>query len=132
MDITTKTSAINVATDLVKTRFQNPHMRKQYTNTLNAFYKIYTTEGGIRGLYRGAYPTMARAAALNAAQLSSYDHFKRFLLRHNLMQDNSYCHVVSALFSGLVTTIVTNRKITNTAFQRKFQTLSKNNKNNSF
>jgi len=97
-------------TDLVKIRFQSvlPGQSRVYKHTADAFYKIYNFEGGIRGLYKGMIPTTMRASVLTSAQLSSYDHTKRVLLRNGLMEDNVYLHLVASIISGLVTTTATN------------------------
>ena len=37
---------------------------------------------------------MARAAVLTSSQLSSYDHTKRYLLRHKYMEDGPALHLL--------------------------------------
>jgi solute carrier family 25 protein 14/30 len=98
-------SAIATPTDVVKIRFQGelPGQPRRYRNTFHAFYTIYTEEG-IRGLYKGVFPTTLRAAILTSSQLASYDHSKRLLLRTGLFQDNPYLHITASIISGLVTT----------------------------
>jgi len=46
---------------------------------VDAFVRI-SKEDGIRGLWRGATPTIIRAIALNLAMLASYDEVKERLL----------------------------------------------------
>jgi hypothetical protein len=62
-------SSIANPTDLVKIRFQSatPTEPNPYRHTLHAFQQIYTTEGGLHGLYRvmrPAFPLSFSAAAL--------------------------------------------------------------------
>jgi hypothetical protein len=53
-----------------------------------SFKTIYDLEG-LRGLYRGVWPNMNRAAIVTGAELSSYDSAKRFLIeRVQLRNDN--------------------------------------------
>jgi len=103
-------SAMVTPTDIVKIRFQSlkPGEERPYKNTFHAFYKIYKTEGGIKGLYKGIFPTTIRASVLTAAQLPSYDHTKRILLKRGYFNDNIYCHLTASIVCGLVTTTATN------------------------
>eukprot|EP00027_Filamoeba_sp_ATCC50430_P010401 CAMPEP_0168558106 /NCGR_PEP_ID=MMETSP0413-20121227/9789_1 /TAXON_ID=136452 /ORGANISM="Filamoeba nolandi, Strain NC-AS-23-1" /LENGTH=274 /DNA_ID=CAMNT_0008589197 /DNA_START=227 /DNA_END=1051 /DNA_ORIENTATION=- len=96
-------------TDLIKIRFQSvlPNEKPPYKTTFHGFYYIWKNEG-IRGLYKGVIPTTIRASVLTAAQLSSYDHSKHFMLKHKYMEDGFYCHFVASIISGLVTTTATN------------------------
>eukprot|EP01116_Phalansterium_solitarium_P020510 TRINITY_DN6084_c0_g1_i1.p1 TRINITY_DN6084_c0_g1~~TRINITY_DN6084_c0_g1_i1.p1 ORF type:complete len:326 (+),score=43.30 TRINITY_DN6084_c0_g1_i1:131-979(+) len=96
--------------DLIKIRFQAvlPGEQRKYRHTLHAFVTIMRDEGGVRGLYKGALPTIVRASLLNSAQLASYDESKRFLLRHGYFNDNFSLHFTAACISGLVTTTVVN------------------------
>eukprot|EP01114_Cavostelium_apophysatum_P002865 TRINITY_DN12562_c0_g1_i1.p1 TRINITY_DN12562_c0_g1~~TRINITY_DN12562_c0_g1_i1.p1 ORF type:complete len:307 (-),score=35.96 TRINITY_DN12562_c0_g1_i1:12-932(-) len=102
-------SAFVNPTDLVKIRFQSvtPGTPKPYKNTFHAFYTIYRTEG-MHGLYKGTLPTTIRASVLTSAQLSSYDHSKRFFLRHGYLNDDYTLHLTSSIISGLVTTTAAN------------------------
>jgi len=102
-------SAFVNPTDLVKIRFQSvlPGTLKPYKNTFQAFYTIFTQEG-LRGLYKGVTPTIVRASVLTSAQLSSYDHTKRYLLRDGYAGDNFRTHLLASLISGLITTTATN------------------------
>jgi len=103
-------SALVTPTDVVKIRFQSitPGQERPYKNTFDAFRKIYQNEGGLKGLYKGMGVTTLRASVLTAAQLPSYDHTKRVLLRNGYMDDNVYCHVFASFVCGLVTTTATN------------------------
>jgi hypothetical protein len=78
-----------------------------YPTTLSAFSEIYKNEGGIRGLYRGWQPTVARACALVAAQLSTYDHTKYTMKQNGWMEEGPKLHVVASLFAAVNTAVVT-------------------------
>lgn len=77
--------------------------RRNYKNVVEALLRI-TREEGILTLWRGAIPTMGRAMVVNAAQLASYSQAKQYLLSTKYFQDNIFCHFVSSMISGLVTT----------------------------
>ena len=102
-------SFLAVPTDLVKIRFQgfSPQKPNPYKHTFEAFADIYKN-GGIRALYSGASPTVIRAAILTGAQLSSYDHSKRIMLRSGHFDDNPATHLTASIISGLVTTTAVN------------------------
>ncbi|XP_048453006.1 mitochondrial uncoupling protein 4 [Rhincodon typus] len=67
----------------------------------HAFMKILS-EGGIRGLWAGWVPNVQRAALVSLGDLTTYDTVKHFLLRHTTLKDNSLCHGLSSICSGLV------------------------------
>ncbi|VDL97884.1 unnamed protein product [Schistocephalus solidus] len=78
--------------------------RRSYTHVFNALYRIVKEEG-LLALWRGAVPTMGRAAVVNVAQLVSYSQFKQMFLEYELMRDNFGLHLVSSMCSALITTI---------------------------
>lgn len=63
-----------------------------------------TTEEGVATLWRGAVPTVGRAAVVNAAQLGSYSQAKQVLLSSGWFGDNIGLHFTASMISGLVTT----------------------------
>jgi len=91
-------------TDVVKIRMQAPGGKQRYNGSLNAYRTIARTEG-IRGLWKGCLPNVARNAIVNAAELVSYDLVKETILHHKLLSDNIPCHFVSAFCAGFITTI---------------------------
>lgn len=103
-------SVVATPTDLVKIRFQAYNAttnRNPYAHSLEAFVDIWRT-GGIKGLYSGATPTVARAAILTGSQLSSYDHSKRLMLRSGWFRDTPSTHLIASIISGLVTCTAVN------------------------
>jgi len=95
--------------DLVKVRMQAQAKAggHQYKGLADAFYSIYTKEG-LRGLYKGVWPSTQRAALLTATQLSCYDHIKHFLLNSGLRKkDNVVTHFCSSVVAGFFAAAVT-------------------------
>jgi hypothetical protein len=68
--------------DLVLVRMQTDHLldpefRRNYTGVVDGLYKIMATSN-YNGLYVGALPNVARAAALTGGMMDTYDLFKEF------------------------------------------------------
>ncbi|KAK4780443.1 hypothetical protein SAY87_016549 [Trapa incisa] len=64
-------------------------------------------DGGIKSLWKGVGPAMARAATLTASQLATYDESKRTLMRWGLMEDGFHLHLISSSLAGTVSTLIT-------------------------
>ncbi|XP_075271323.1 uncharacterized protein LOC142360706 isoform X2 [Opisthocomus hoazin] len=75
-------------TDVVKVRFQAngalPAGARRYSGTVDAYCTI-AREEGVRGLWRGTLPNIARNAIINCGELVTYDLVKDALLRAQLM-----------------------------------------------
>ncbi|XP_054238261.1 mitochondrial uncoupling protein 3-like isoform X1 [Indicator indicator] len=107
------TGAVAVAcaqpTDVVKVRFQasaaRPHAALRYSGTWDA-YRTIAREEGIRGLWRGSLPNIARNAIVNCGEMVTYDLLKDALLQGHLMADNIPCHFVAAFGAGFCATVV--------------------------
>ncbi|NWH42378.1 UCP3 protein, partial [Chloropsis hardwickii] len=134
------TGAVAVAcaqpTDVVKVRFQASgalsDSGRRYSGTVDA-YRTIAREEGIRGLWRGTLPNIARNAIINCGELVTYDLLKDALLRAQLMTgegcagghgrvpslslphptpgpspppDNVPCHFVAAFGAGFCATVV--------------------------
>ncbi|XP_032942700.1 uncharacterized protein LOC117011439 isoform X4 [Catharus ustulatus] len=69
-------------------------------------YRTIAREEGIRGLWRGTPPNIARNAVINCGELVTYDLIKDALLRAQLMADNVPCHFVAAFGAGFCATVV--------------------------
>ncbi|CAI2738454.1 unnamed protein product, partial [Dicrocoelium dendriticum] len=78
--------------------------RRNYTNVFNALIRIFREEG-LTALWRGAVPTMGRAAVVNGAQLASYSQTKQQILDSGLFQDGIGVHFMASMFSGFVTSV---------------------------
>jgi len=96
-------------TDVVKVRFQaqarSSGLGRRYNGTIDA-YKTIAKEEGIRGLWRGSGPNIARNAIVNCTELVTYDFIKDTLINSTAMTDDLPCHLVSAFGAGLVTTVI--------------------------
>ncbi|XP_074672654.1 putative mitochondrial transporter UCP3 isoform X10 [Strix aluco] len=96
-------------TDVVKVRFQAtgalPDGTRRYSGTVDA-YRTIAREEGVRGLWRGTLPNIARNAIINCGELVTYDLIKDTLLRAQLMTDNVPCHFVAAFGAGFCATVV--------------------------
>jgi len=96
-------------TDVVKVRMQAdcppPGQPRRYAGS-NLAYRTIAMEEGVRGLWKGSIPNIARNCIVNACELVTYDYTKTFILRSGMMTDNLPCHSVSAFITGFVTTCV--------------------------
>ncbi|KAI3525815.1 hypothetical protein L1887_04929 [Cichorium endivia] len=104
--LTTGGLAIAVAnpTDLVKVRLQAEGklpagVPRRYSGALNAYSTIVRQEG-VRALWTGIGPNVARNAIINAAELASYDQVKQSILKIPGFTDNVLTHLLSGLGAG--------------------------------
>ncbi|XAR61272.1 hypothetical protein NMG60_11034920 [Bertholletia excelsa] len=81
----------------------NPNLRR---GAIGEVHRI-ASEEGIMGLWKGVGPAMARAAALTASQLATYDESKRILIRWTPLQEGFYLHFISSTIAGSVSTLIT-------------------------
>ncbi|KAJ8267028.1 hypothetical protein GJAV_G00137480 [Gymnothorax javanicus] len=108
---TTGAMAVAVAqpTDVVKVRFQaqasTSGASRRYRSTMHA-YRTIAKEEGIRGLWKGTGPNIARNAIVNCTELVTYDLIKDALLKATPMTDDLPCHFTSAFGAGFCTTII--------------------------
>ncbi|XP_074837149.1 dicarboxylate carrier UCP2-like [Carettochelys insculpta] len=105
---TTGAMAVAVAqpTDVVKVRSQaRVKSSRRYQGTLDA-YKTIAKEEGLKGLWKGTSPNVARNAIVNCTELVTYDLIKDTLLKYDLMTDNLPCHFTSAFGAGFCTTLI--------------------------
>jgi len=96
-------------TDVVKVRMQAQNsgkgVAKRYASCWAAYRHIIRHEG-VKGLWKGFSPNVARNAIINASELVSYDIFKTQLLSRGLLSDNMPCHLLSACGAGFVATVI--------------------------
>ncbi|XP_029677354.1 mitochondrial 2-oxoglutarate/malate carrier protein-like [Formica exsecta] len=76
--------------------------RKNYKNVVNGISDIWKTEG-FTGLWRGAVPTMGRAAIVNGAQLGTYTRAKVMLQNTGYIQNGIPLQFAAALMSSIIT-----------------------------
>ncbi|KAK6204678.1 mitochondrial oxaloacetate carrier protein [Scheffersomyces amazonensis] len=104
---------------LIKTRMQSytkaaseaaHHVGQQtyYKGVWDGLSQVYKSEG-IKGLYRGVDAAVLRTGAGSSAQLPVYTYTKNFLLKHNIVDENSLLlHFISSSMAGLGVAIVMN------------------------
>lgn len=94
--------------DLVKVRMQAlPENRPPYSSMFAAMSEIRLEGNGVRGLWRGAGPTVQRATLLTASQVPSYDHSKHFLVDGGHVSEGPLCHFCCSMIAGVVAALVT-------------------------
>ena len=92
-------------TDLIKTQIQMEGKRRlqgkppRVHGTLDAFKKILA-QNGVKGLWRGCWPNVQRAALVNLGDLSTYDYVKMTILKHTSLKDNTLTHCLSSACAG--------------------------------
>ncbi|RKF74352.1 Mitochondrial dicarboxylate transporter [Golovinomyces cichoracearum] len=79
--------------------------RRNYRHPIDGLVRM-TKEEGWRSLFRGIWPNSIRASLMTAAQLASYDSFKRFLVSRIALEDNLTTHFTASLFAGFIATSV--------------------------
>ncbi|KZT52249.1 mitochondrial carrier [Calocera cornea HHB12733] len=103
-------------TDLVKIRMQAPYppgAPPPYRNTLHAFSSVYhegggTLAGGLRSLWRGTAPTVARGIVISVSQIVGYDQCKQSLKMGFGWGEGLRLHLAASLFAGLFCSITSN------------------------
>jgi dicarboxylate transporter 10 len=100
------------AADVLNVRMQHdaalpPAQRRNYAHALDGLARMVREEG-VASVMRGVWPNSARAAAMTASQLASYDVFKRTLLRvFPSMRDGLATHFTASFLAGVVAATVT-------------------------
>lgn len=97
-------AGISNPTDLVKTHMQKGGGARGGPFAVLA--RVVKTDG-VRGLWVGTTPSMARAALLTASQCATYDELKLYFVRGKGWEDNLQTHFTVSALAGLVTTTVT-------------------------
>lgn len=83
--------------DVMKIRFQAS--KTGSPSIMGAFRDIVKADG-IKGLWRGLGPNIARNAVINTAELATYDQIKETIISRGLMQDGVPLHIVGAVSAG--------------------------------
>ncbi|OVA04382.1 C2 calcium-dependent membrane targeting [Macleaya cordata] len=98
-------TALTNPAEVLKVRLQmNPNLGRE--GAIREMQKI-ASEEGIRALWKGVGPAMARAAALTASQLATYDEAKQALIRWTPLEEGFHLHLISSTIAGTVSTLVT-------------------------
>ncbi|XP_065861259.1 uncharacterized protein [Euphorbia lathyris] len=98
-------TALTNPVEVIKVRLQMNTNQKQ-VGPIAEMRKIVSEEG-IRALWKGVGPAVARASALTASQLATYDETKQVLIRWTPLEEGFYLHLFSSTVAGAVSTLVT-------------------------
>src|SRR5690606_23627677 len=99
-------------TDLIKVRMQacqgisKRSGNFQYNSLMDAIKDILKKEG-IRGMYKGVAPTTLRGSIVAGAELSTYDHLKKYLMK-NGFKENTTTFFLASFIAGFISTFVSN------------------------
>ncbi|XP_061342552.1 uncharacterized protein LOC133288758 [Gastrolobium bilobum] len=98
-------TALTNPIEVLKVRLQmNPDMRK--SGPISELQRTVSEEG-IKALWKGVGPAMARAAALTASQLATYDETKQILIQWTSLKEGFHLHLISSTVAGIVSTLIT-------------------------
>lgn len=97
---------LSVPSELALVRFQSDSMRpaadrRNYRNVFDAFHRIVREEG-VRTLWRGSKPTVARAAAMNVGMLTTYDEIKERISAIKGTREDFSTQLVASFCAGSV------------------------------
>lgn len=97
-------TALTNPVEVLKVRLQmNPNSTKGPIKEMSRI----VSEEGLKGLWKGVGPAMARAGALTASQLATYDESKRVLVKRTPLQEGFILHLISSMVAGVVSTLMT-------------------------
>uniref|UniRef100_A0A1D1YL91 Mitochondrial substrate carrier family protein ucpB n=1 Tax=Anthurium amnicola TaxID=1678845 RepID=A0A1D1YL91_9ARAE len=97
----------------IATALTNPvevlKVRLQMNSGRGPIKEVHTIiqEEGIKALWKGVGPAMARAGALTASQLATYDESKQALIRWTSLEEGFHLHLISSCIAGTMGTVVT-------------------------
>jgi hypothetical protein len=77
-----------------------PKEKRLYTSSLDCYRKVVASQG-IRGLWTGWVPNVARNSTVNACELASYDQIKQTALV-NGFTDTMSTHLMCACLTAIV------------------------------
>ncbi|KAL9674323.1 hypothetical protein QQ045_030595 [Rhodiola kirilowii] len=97
-------TALTNPTEVLKVRLQLKSSSKR--GIIGEIRKIVAREGAA-AFWKGVGPAMARAAALTATQLATYDESKQALMKWTPVREGFQLHLMSSAIAGTVSTLVT-------------------------
>lgn len=98
-------TALTNPVEVLKVRLQmNPHLSK---GGPTGELRRMISEEGVKALWKGVGPAMARAATLTASQLATYDETKRILIRLTSLEEGFNLHLISSTVAGMASTLIT-------------------------
>lgn len=103
-------SVVANPTDMALIRFQSdnnlpPAERRNYKNVFDALGRIYKEEG-VKGMWRGSVPTVARAMSVNCSHLVGYNESKEQLMSFlGEKKETMNIRLVASAISGIAVSI---------------------------
>jgi hypothetical protein len=91
--------------DLIKIRLMS-NVEKYNNSIYTAFKTVVSEEGGVLSLYKGLLPSTARAMAIAAGELATYDFTKNLIKQFTGEKESTKLHVVTSLITGFVAAAV--------------------------
>jgi solute carrier family 25 (mitochondrial uncoupling protein), member 8/9 len=98
-------AALSSPTELIKTRMQATSNQPQ---SMLDVVRTVLKQDGVRGLWRGAVPAMARSGILTATQCASYDEVKHRFIAASGWGNHVGTYFVCSMITGLITTTACN------------------------
>lgn len=97
-------------TDTLKVRMQSegklpPGAPRKYPSAMAAYGQIARAEG-IKTLWSGVQPNIARTALINACELATYDQIKYTLIKTGVFEDSVPCHIAASLCAGFMAVVI--------------------------
>jgi len=83
-------------TDVVKIRLQEQSHNANYMSCMDAYKKIYKTEG-LLGFWAGVKPNLSRNMLDTPTEIAIYYHSKEFLLNNKIMKNETPLHFLCGL-----------------------------------
>lgn len=87
--------------DLVKIRMQDANKSKLYDGVIDCYKKIYQTEGGVAGYFRGVSTNVGRNAFMNAAELTGFDTTRQLVLTKTNLPDHPALYILYGAVAGI-------------------------------
>lgn len=96
---------VAVPADILKIRMQSMRSSQLAWESVKETVRV---DGVVRGLWRGAWPAVQRAALVNLGELATYDQAKRAILKSRIVGENEnvWVHALSSLASGFCASVV--------------------------
>merc|ERR1719263_127143 len=86
---------------VIDRKINNP---PKYSGILNCFIQLYKSNG-IKGFWKGVWPNVNRAMAVNLGELATYDLAKTNIILFSGLPDDIRVHTLSSISSGLAASI---------------------------
>eukprot|EP00850_Spirogloea_muscicola_P003863 SM000016S01851 [mRNA] locus=s16:212596:215028:+ [translate_table: standard] len=99
-------TAVTNPLDVVKVHLQVSRSKVDSRKKLLGVLHNILARDGVPGLWKGVWPSMARASALTAAQCATYDECKQALARRCAISEGLTLHLSASMLAGFAATSV--------------------------